>query len=326
MKQQQRIFVELQQVGRKAISTTWTLLRIMIPISIIVKLLQILGFIEFVGMILSPGMNLVGLPGETGLVWATAMITNIYGGILVFITLASEQMFTVAEVTVLGTMILVAHSLPVEVSIARRAGVRIWFTLILRIGCAFLLGFILYKILSEFGLFSDQAFTAWQLETADASLISWMIGQLKNYMLIFIIIFSLLLFMKILENLGIITKINQFLEPGLRVLGISKDAAPITIIGITLGISYGGGLIIQEARSGKLSEKDAFLSVSLMGLTHSLIEDTILMMTLGASLVGILLGRVVFTIIVMIILVRLISKLSNRLFLTHFYQSKNSGK
>ena len=322
MRQQNRVLVELQQVGRKAISTTWTLLRIMIPISIIVKLLQILGFIEIVGMVLSPGMNLVGLPGETGLVWATAMITNIYGGLLVFITLASEQVFSVAEVTILGTMILLAHSLPVEASIARKAGVKIWFTLILRIGCAFLLGFILYKIFSEFGLFREEAFIAWQLESSDASLISWMIGQLKNYMLIFVIIFSMLLFMKILENLGIIKKINQFLEPGLRVLGMSKDAAPITIIGTTLGISYGGGLIIQEARSGKLSEKDAFLSVSLMGLTHSLIEDTILMMTLGASLLGILLGRVVFTIIAMIILVRLISMLSDRIFLGYFYQTK----
>ena len=104
---------------------------------------------------------------------------------------------------------------------------------------------------------------------------------------------------------------------------MSKDAAPITIIGTTLGISYGGGLIIQEARSGKLSEKDAFLSVSLMGLTHSLIEDTILMMTIGASLLGILLGRVVFAIIAMIILVRLISMLSDRIFRGYFYQTKD---
>ena len=95
MTKQDKILDELQRVGRKAISTTWILFRIMIPISIIVKILQILGCIEIVGMVLSPVMNLVGLPGETGLVWATAMITNIYGGILVFITLASEQMFSV---------------------------------------------------------------------------------------------------------------------------------------------------------------------------------------------------------------------------------------
>ena len=320
---QRHLSQELKQVIGQAVATTWTLLRIMIPITIIVKLLQIYGFIEIIGGALSPVMQLVGLPGETGLVWATAMITNIYGGILVLITLASEHIFSVAEVTILASMILLAHALPVEVGIARKAGVRIWWTLVLRIGCAFALGFILNIVLSFSGLFQEPTFIAWQVDTTDTSLVGWGIGQLRNYMMIFLVIFSLLLSMRILEKIGVIKKINQVLEPGLRVLGMSKDAAPITLIGMTLGLSYGGGLIIQEARSGKLSEKDAFLSVSLMGLSHSLFEDTILMMTIGASLVGILLGRVLFTIIAMILFVRIISLLSDRLFQRYFYQTKN---
>jgi hypothetical protein len=324
MKWHHKLKTEILHIGQRAISTTWTLLKIMIPISIIVKTLQILGFIEIVGIILSPVMNIVGLPGETGLIWATAMITNIYGGILVFVTLANAHMFSIAEVTVLGTMILIAHSLPVEVSIARKAGVRAWFTLILRIGCALLLGSILHILFTYSGVLSENANTTWQLEPVDGSLLTWGINQLKNYTLIFLIIFSLLLFMDILEKIGIIEKINKFLEPGLRTLGISKDAAPLTIIGITLGLSYGGGLIIQETHSEKLTKKDAFLSVSLMGLSHSLFEDTILMLTLGASLIGVLFSRIIFTILIIIIIVQLISRIPHDTFLKYFYHRKES--
>ncbi|MFO8077671.1 MAG: hypothetical protein R6U21_03400 [Thermoplasmatota archaeon] len=312
-------FSTFLQVGYQAIHTTATLLKIMIPVTIIVKILHELGFIDIIGSMLSPAMQFLGLPGETGLVWATAMITNIYGGLLVYISIAGEQVFSIAEVTVLATMILIAHSLPVEVSIARKAGVSAWFTLLLRIGSAILIGWMLHLFLSSFRLLTQPAQMTWQAETNEMSLISWFLRQIQNYVMIFLIIFAMLLLMKTLEKLGIIEKINRFFEPGLNLIGLSKNAAPITIIGVTLGLSYGGGLIITEARSGKLGRKDAFLSVSLMGLSHSLIEDTILMLTIGASLLGIFFFRVFFTLLVIVLLVKLIRKISEKTFFQFLY-------
>jgi hypothetical protein len=305
---------------KDTIQTTGLLLKIMIPVSIIVKILDIIGLIEVFGQYLSPVMRFVGLPGEYGIVWATAMITNIYGGIIVFITIASDNIVSVAQVTILCSMILIAHSLPIEVSIAKKAGVKIWFTLLLRILSAICFGSVLFLIFSQFSILQSNAIMTWQPEPANASLLSWGINQLKNYVMIFVIIFILLLLMKILEKTGIIGKINNIFEPVLEKLGMSKDAAPITIIGTTLGITYGGGLIIKQIKSGKIKAKDAFLSVSLMGLTHSLIEDTLLMLTLGASLIGILFGRVIFTLIFMFIFIRLISVLSEKTFKKYFYK------
>ena len=311
---------QLWATFKDATSTTATLLKIMIPISIIVKLFEMTGAITLIGTYFAPVMQLVGLPGETGLVWTTAMITNIYGGFLVFITLSSQMVFTVAQVTVLATMILVAHSLPIEVTIARKAGVRVWFTLVLRIGCAFIFGVILSNIFAVSGLLQTQSVMVWQSEPINTTLIGWIMNQIKNYLMIYGVVFALLLLLRILEYTGVTARINRVFEPGLEKLGMSKDAGPLTIIGITLGISYGGGLIIKEARSGKLTEKDAFLSVSLMGLSHSLIEDTLLMMTLGASLIGILVGRVVLTILTMILLIWIINRFSQDIFYRWFYK------
>lgn len=314
-------YTACKETLRDAGSTTVMLLRIMIPVSIIVKLLDEFGVISYLGTMLAPVMSFVGLPGATGLVWATAMITNIYGGLIVFVEIISAHSFTVAQATVLGSMILVAHSLPVEVSIARRAGVRVWYTILLRIGSAFLLGMILFWCFSISGILQTPADIILRPEPTDNSLLGWVINQVQNYLLIFFIIFLLLAMMKFLKTIKVLDWINKRLEPGLEKIGMSKEAAPVTMIGLTLGISYGGGIIIKEIMSGKMKDRDAFLSVSLLSLSHSLIEDTLLMVAIGASVIGILFARLFFSIAVILCILRLINYIDEKHF-QYFYKRK----
>jgi hypothetical protein len=121
-----------------------------------------------------------------------------------------------------------------------------------------------------------------------------------------------------LKKTGTLDRLNNFLKPGLEYLGMSKNAAILPIIGLTLGLAYGGGLIVKEAKTKIISKKDAFLSLSFMGLSHSLIEDTLLTIAIGASIFGILFGRIIFTIIVMILLVKFINHLSKKTFEKYF--------
>ncbi len=312
------IKTEVKTILKEASLTTFELLKIMIPISILVKILSELGLIKIIGNALAPVMNLIGLPGDFGLVWATAMATNIYGGLVVFFSLSVDNSFTVAQVTVLGVIVLVAHNLPVEGRIAQKAGVRLWFMLSFRIFGAFLLGWLIYSFFTLFNLYNYESKTLWAPGFEDPSIFYWILGECRNYVMIFLVILGLLSLMYILKKAGVINRLNNLLEPLLKLMGMSKKAAPITIIGMTLGLAYGGGLIIREAKSKILTKKDTFLSLSLMGLSHSLIEDTILMVAIGASLVGILLGRLIFTIIVMLILIKFINHLSTRIFQKYF--------
>jgi spore maturation protein SpmB len=127
-----------------------------------------------------------------------------------------------------------------------------------------------------------------------------------------------MILMHVLKKIGVMQKLNDLMEPGLRFLGMSKNAAPVTIIGMTLGLSYGGGLIIKEAKEKMLNKKDAFLSLCLMGLSHSLIEDTFLMIAIGANLIGILGARIIFTIVVMFVLIKFIKHISKNSFQKFF--------
>jgi spore maturation protein SpmB len=263
-------------------------------------------------------MGLVGLPGEFGLVWATTMIANIYGGLLVFVELTLTNTYTVAQVTILGAMMLIAHTLPVEARIAQKAGVRLWFTLSLRIIGAFIFGFILFTIFSYFNLFQENSVVIWKPENIDPTFTNLLLNEFRYYFIIFLIIFGLVILMRILKKTGAIERLNRLLKPALEFIGMSKNAAPLTIIGMTLGIAYGGGLIIQETKTKLVSKKDAFLSLSLMGLTHSIIEDTILILSIGATIFAILLGRALFTIVVIVILIKCINRLSKKTFEKYF--------
>ena len=305
---------DIREILKDTGSTYFFLLKIMIPISIIIKILEEYGLIESIGQNLSPAMGIVGLPGEFGLIIATAMIANIYGALIAFFTLSLQYTYTVAQVTILACMMLIAHTLPIEARIAQKAGVRIWFTLFLRIFSAFLFGFILNLIFSNFKLFQNVNVLLWEPSYTDPTLFEWIVSQIGYYLMIFFIILSLMILMKILKKTGIIDKLNNFLKPGMNFLGMSKNAAILPIIGMTLGLAYGGGLIVKEVKSNKISKKDTFLSLSFMNLSHSLIEDSILTLTIGASLFGILFGRVFFTIIIMIILVKIINMFSKKTF------------
>ncbi|MFP4392229.1 MAG: hypothetical protein ACOC43_03430 [Desulfohalobiaceae bacterium] len=296
---------------REALQVSLILFKIMIPILILVRLLQELGWIAYLALPLEPLMGLVGLPSEMGLVWATALVNNIYGGAVVFLSLAPEHSLSVAQVTVLCTLILVAHALPVEVKIAQEAGTRFIFQALMRICGALILGFILHAVYSLTGWLQQESALFWQGGiNPRPGLGQWALEQLRNLGFIFCIILALIALMRILNRLRITELLVWLLKPLLRFLGIGKEAAPLTIVGMTMGLTYGGGLIIHEAKSGRVQPKDVFASLSLMGLTHSLIEDTLLMLMLGGHLSGILFARLIFSLLLIALLVRCLPRLS----------------
>lgn len=309
----------LSALIKEILSITYDLFKIMIPIIIIVKVIDELGGIEYFSLVLEPLMQLVGLPSSMGLVWATTMITNIYGGMIIFISQAAQENLTVAQVTILGGMMLLAHSLPVEVRIAQKAGVRLMFTLILRIGGALLLGFLLNLIYSSGEYLSQTNVAIWKPQIiTDNSLQAWAVGQVKTLWQVFLVIIVLVIFLKLLKLSGIEKLLALILKPLLKVLGLSEKTTSISIIGITLGLTYGGGLLIKEAEKGEISKKDVFGALSLLALCHSLIEDTLLIMLLGADLSGILYFRLLFSLILIGIVIRIVRKVKKSTFTRYF--------
>jgi hypothetical protein len=300
----------LELIGQAA-RICWDLGKIMVPIMLAIRLLRPLGVIEKIGWVLEPAMRLVGLPGETALAWATAILTNVYGGVAAMVAL--EVDLTVAQATVLSTMILFAHALPVELRIAQKAGPRLRIMGPLRIAGALLAGFLLYHLYRLTGWLQGPA--SLKVEEKPDDWAFWLADTGLFMLKVFLIVLALLVGLKLLKRFGVMDRLVRLLEPVLEALGMGPRAAPLTIIGMTMGLTYGGGLIIQEARSGEIPKRDVFSSLALMGLAHSLIEDTIFMMVAaGAHVSGVLFGRAIVSVLMVMALVRIIGRIGDRAF------------
>ena len=82
--------------------------------------------------------------------------------------------------------------------------------------------------------------------------------------------------LEILKLVGIEKLFLKVFTIPLKFFGIQKEAMNIIIVGMTLGIQFGGGLLIKEVKSGKIDKQSAFLSVSMLNLIHAMIEVIII--------------------------------------------------
>ena len=302
----------LLELVKETFSTSWELIRILIPVAIVTKILADLGFISLLGYLLEPLMLLLGLPGEIGLVWATALFSSLYSGIAVFSVIAPGMGLTAAQVTVLCSVMLIAHSLPIELSVSTRAGARLMPIALLRIGGAIVYGYLLNKGCTFFDLWQEPSRVFFKATSASTGYLSWSLDLLGNLCLIILIIFCIILLMRLFKLVGLLGFFERILAPFLPHFGMGPQAAPITVVGMIMGIGYGGALIIRETATGKLAKDEIFNSMVLMGLCHGLLEDTLLMVAIGGKLSGILWGRIVFSLIVTILLVHLLRTFTKR--------------
>lgn len=299
-----KLYLELQQLGKEILSTTLTLFKVMIPMILIVEVAEKLGAVELLSQFLEPLMSSLGLPSSTAVVWVTTILTNIYAGILVLVN--TDITLSVAQITILGSLMLVCHGLPLEGTISKRAGVPIWLMLLVRVGGGLLFAWLqaIYYEQTENG--QELAKVLWSNEaTQFTNYYDWSLAQIKNLFSIFCVISVLIVTLRLLKFFKIEHVMSLLMLPFLKVLRISREAANLAIIGITLGLSYGGGLIINEAQKGRLTKRDAVLTVLLLNLVHSIFEDTALILLLGADINMILWGRIIFS----ILLVMLISQI-----------------
>lgn len=298
--------VFFKELLQEIIFVSVSLFKVMIPVIILVKFFIEMGGIDLIARFLGPPMELIGLPPEFSIIWATTMLTNLSAGFLILMEMMRTQTFTVEQVTLLATLMLFAHSLPVEARVAQKAGLRLRVTLVLRIGGGYLLAWILHMIYTRYGLLQEPLVVLWQQDTYDDSLIGWLKSQLIALLMIQLVIILLLFLLKVLKLIGVEKIMIFLLIPFLRLLGIRKEAATLSIVGITLGLSYGGGLLMHEAAKGHLSRQDIFASLSLLSLCHSMIDDTLIMLVMGADASAVIWARLIFSIAAIAVLVRII--------------------
>ncbi|KPU26837.1 nucleoside recognition protein [Caloranaerobacter sp. TR13] len=137
-------------------------------------------------------------------------------------------------------------------------------------------------------------------------------GSINSIITIAKVIIPLMILMEILKDIKFLDKLSDLLKPVARFLGVSKNSIFPLLIGLIFGLAYGAGVIIKSAKEGQLKKKDLYLLMIFLVSCHSVFEDTLLFVAIGAN-GWLLLG---FRLITAIILTIAVAKILDRLFKT----------
>lgn len=276
-----RIFRAGRQGMSRGLRTAGWLLRFMLPVSLLVALLEHAGLLGRLGAWLAPLFRRLGLPGEAALVFVSGTLLNLYSAIAVMVTLGLDQ----RQVTVVALFLLVAHNLPVEAAVQHRAGTPAWILVPLRLAAGLAAAFLLSYFLPGAGpgpVHGPAPAVAVAAATPGGFLAGWVRGAFPLVLRVAIIVSLVMAGQRLLEEFGVFTALARRLGPLMRLLGLPPAGAFLWLVTNTLGLAYGAAVILDEARSRRLSRAEIDRLNRSVAVCHSLLEDTLLFVAVGA--------------------------------------------
>ena len=235
---------------RNALKTALWIIRIIVPVSFVVTLLDFYGVIEWISIYTAPLFRLIGLQGNAAVVYFSSLFLPLYAPIAIIATLP----LSLREITILALMCLITHNLPIECAVQRRSGTPFWQTLVIRLTFSILGGILLNLILPESLILSPDFKGASgaegvlnpQFSTLNSQLLNWLNNTASLCIKIILIIIALMYGQFLLKRYGIINKIARPLAPLMRLCGLQPSSAFLWLVAQIVGLTYGAGIMAQE--------------------------------------------------------------------------------
>ncbi|WP_294081322.1 nucleoside recognition domain-containing protein [Proteiniphilum sp. UBA5384] len=265
---------------RKSGQTTLWLLKIILPVSLVVRLLDYYGVLALMAGWLDPVFVYLGLPGSTAIVFITSIFLPLYAPLAIITSMS----ISLRELTILALMCQISHNLPVESTIQAKTGTSFWSVTALRITMSIMVGLVLNLILpQDMGnpIFVRSSLP--EVVSLPGLLMLWLKSSLQLTLLIAVIVFSLNLLYNLLDTYRLIPKLSKSIEPILRFFGLPGSTAFLWLIGYIVGLAYGGALMMDQMKEGKVNRTDANLLNYHLAMSHSILEDNIIFIALGVS-------------------------------------------
>ncbi len=98
-----------------------------------------------------------------------------------------------------------------------------------------------------------------------------------------IIVIPIMIVMEALKEANLLDKVTQRLAWTVKPFRMSSAAVFPLLAGLAFGLVYGAGMIIQAASEGSLNKRDLYLISLFLVINHSVFEDTLLFVAIGAN-------------------------------------------
>ncbi|MGG0595919.1 nucleoside recognition domain-containing protein [Bacillus altitudinis] len=285
--------------GLKAgLSTTWTLGKVIFPVTILVSILQHTPVMDWIIQFIRPFMSLFGLSGEAAIPLVLGNMLNLYAGIAAILTLE----LPVKEVFILAVMLSFCHNLIIESTVAAKVGLRVSVILLVRISLAVVSAIVIHLVWQggeepeQYGLL-----TAAQSADVPSSWFMIVLLALQKAVLgvlqLACIVIPLMIIIQFMRDLGWLHTLSKWLSPFTRMLGMKENTSMTMVAGLTIGLAYGAGVMMKAVEEDGVSKKDLTLAFIFLVACHAVVEDTLIFIPLGIPVWPLLLIRLISAIL-----------------------------
>lgn len=281
---------------RLAVPTSWKstkwLLKLMIPISLAVTLMQHFGILAWIATWINPLFVHFGLPGESAVAFISGATAGTYAGIAAMMSIP----LTMKQASILALMIALCHALPMECAVNKKTGSSFWkmgaIRIVMALICAFCLNIILPDMQEKYiylGAEADSSF--WEVMKI------WGVSQIKMSLMVVLIIYSLMVVQRLLEAYRLLDPLSRLLSPLMAVFGLPRHASYMWLVGNVLGISYGSAVMVELEEKGLVTREEANDVNYHLIMNHSMLEDTIVFAATGISALLLIITRLCFALL-----------------------------
>lgn len=110
-----------------------------------------------------------------------------------------------------------------------------------------------------------------------------LVGAIKLSVKMILIIVPLVTVFEVLRHMPVFRRAGGVVEPAMKGMGLTRDAAVPLFTGIFLGIAYGAGIIIRVAQEKGLPARELFLVGLFLATCHAVIEDVLIFVVIGGN-------------------------------------------
>jgi len=283
----------LNKTFKKALESAWIIIKLVIPIYILADILYYYNLLSHISFLVEPFTSLLGLPSESALSIISGIFLNLYAAV----AFAAPLDMTPKQWSILAVFLGVCHSLVVESFIMKKLGISNFYSYMLRFFGGLVIAFSATLLPDK--LFHSSVTSTTYLKQHYDSFSSLLYHSFYNAIFLtlkIVILISLLIFvMDFIKNM-------KFLKQSSK--NISKSFS--IVVGVFLGITYGAGILIQEANH--LKKSDLFFIATFLMICHAIIEDTLLFVIFGADFALVIAVRTVWAIVLAYLLTVLYEK------------------
>ena len=269
------------------------ILKLVIPFYILGNLLIYFELLPIIAAWFEPLTKILDLPSSTSIALAAGIFINLYAAI----AFAAPLGLSGYEWTILGIFLGVAHNMIVECLIIKKLGIALWYSVPLRIIIAYIA--VLPVLFMPKSWFRSEPLLLMNFEQKSydnlndlilSSLYEASILAIQVVFLVWLIIIAI-----------------DFVKNTQWMISYQKkvDSAFSIFVGLILGLTYGSGILIKEAKAGHMAKSQIFFVATFLMICHAVIEDPMLFVIMGASFWVLIINRLVLAVIVSFIAVKI---------------------